>query len=138
MDDPRWEPGMPVLDRQAIGGSSTGPAGRAPDRVPETAPTPLQRHYVNLSAIALVAGFIGITALEVGEPLASPIVKLCAAVAGPLLVLTTADAVLRIWRSAWAWMPIDRGRGLFRLSWVVVGVIGLLAIAGGCTLVLLA
>jgi hypothetical protein len=138
MDDPRWEPGMPVLDRQAIGGPPTGSAGRVPDRVPEAAPTPLQPHYINLSAIALVAGFIGITALEVGEPLGSPLVKLCAAVAGPLLVLTTADAILRIWRSAWAWMPIDRGRGLFRLAWVVAGAIGLLVIAGGSTVVLLA
>ena len=42
------------------------------------------------------------------------------ALAAPLLVLTTADAVLRIWRSAWAWMPVDRGRGLFRLAWVAV------------------
>jgi hypothetical protein len=35
-----------------------------------------------------------------------------------------ADATLRIWRSAWAWMPIDRGRGLFRLVWV--GAVGAL------------
>ncbi|MEZ0241541.1 MAG: hypothetical protein ACAH65_12165, partial [Chloroflexota bacterium] len=63
MDDERWEPGMPVLDRQGIN------SDRAPDRVPETAPTPLQRHYINLSAIALVAGAVAITAIETGSPL---------------------------------------------------------------------
>ncbi len=111
---------------------------RVPDRVPETAPTPLQPYYINLSAVALVAGAVAITALETGSAIGSPLVKLCALVAGPLLVATTADAVLRIWRSAWAWMPIDRGRGLFRLSWVLVGTIGLLVIAAGSVIVLLA
>src|SRR5512143_2153602 len=109
MDDPRWEPGMPVLDRQPIG------AERGPDRIAETKPTPLQRHYINLSAIALVAGALAITALEAGTPMSSPIVKLCALVAVPIFVVTTADAALRFYRSAWAWMPVNRGRGLFRL-----------------------
>src|SRR5512146_2514824 len=99
MDDPRWEPGMPVLDRQGVpapaGPTSTAAASRAPDRIPETAPTPLQRHYINLSAIALVAGFIAITALEAGTPMSSPLVKLCALVAAPIFVVTTADAALR-------------------------------------------
>ena len=55
MDDPRWEPGMPVLDRQPVGpGSAAQTAGTLPPRsVPETAPTPLQKHYVNLSAVGL-------------------------------------------------------------------------------------
>ncbi len=136
MDDPRWEPGMPVLDRQPVIDGAA--AARVPDRIPETAPTPLQRYYINLSAVALVAGGVAITALETGSPIGSPLVKLCALVAGPLLVATTADAVLRIWRSAWAWMPVDRGRGLFRLSWVLVGTIGLLVIAAGSVIVLLA
>ena len=59
MDDERWEPGMPVLDRQAVPEpnlrvrTATGelPAslqGLPPRSVPETAPTPLQRHYINL------------------------------------------------------------------------------------------
>ncbi|MEO7230232.1 MAG: hypothetical protein ABIZ30_06540, partial [Candidatus Limnocylindrales bacterium] len=95
MDDPRWEPGMPVLERQAG-------AAPSPRSIPETAPTPLQKHYINVSAIALVAGAIAITALETGSTLASPLVKLCILVAAPLLILTTADASLRIWRSAWA------------------------------------
>jgi hypothetical protein len=119
VDDERWEPGMPVLDRQGIGG------GRAPDRIPETKPTPLQRQYINLSAVGLVAGAVAITALETGAPLSSPIVKLCAIVGVPILVITTADAALRFWRSAWAWMPVDRGRGMFRLAWVVAALLGI-------------
>ena len=103
---------MPVLDRQAIGHD------RPPDRIPETAPTPLQRHYINLSVIALIAGAVAITALELGTPLGNPLVKLCVLIAAPIIVLTTADAALRIWRSAWAWMPVDRGKGLFRLAWL--------------------
>jgi hypothetical protein len=150
MDDPRWEPGMPVLDRQAVPEGPGPPASptaeesprpaasRPPDRIAETAPTPLQRHYINLSAIALVAGFVAITALETGSTFASPLVKLCVLIGGPILVVTTGDAVLRIWRSAWAWMPVDRGRGLFRLGWVVVGLIGVVVIAGAWVAVLLA
>jgi hypothetical protein len=132
MDDERWEPGMPVLDRQGIN------AHRAPDRVPETAPTPLQRHYINLSAIALVAGAIGITAVEAGSPLSSPIVKLCALVAAPIFVLTTADAALKFWRSAWAWMPVDRGRGAFRLVWAAAALIGIGVAIGAASLILTA
>lgn len=130
---------MPVLDRQAVRDSSlqvrtaTGelPAslqGLPPRSVPETAPTPLQRHYINLSVIVLICGAIAITALELGASLGSPMVKLCVIIATPLLLLTTADAVLRIWRSAWAWMPVDRGRGLFRLAWVAVSIVGLTAL----------
>jgi hypothetical protein len=44
--------------------------------------------------------------------------------------------VLRIWRSAWAWMPIDRGRGLFRLAWVVVSLVGLAALVAASVAVL--
>jgi hypothetical protein len=69
--------------------------------------------------VAFLAGAIGITALEAGVPPGSPLVKACAIVAAPIIVVTTLDAAVRIWRSAWAWMPIDRGRGLFRLSWLL-------------------
>ena len=135
---------MPVLDRQAVpdgrppGASSVaGPlAGRPIDRIPETAPTPLQRQYINLSAVALVAGAVAITALETGSALGSPLVKLCVVVGAPLLVIANGDAVLRIWRSAWAWMPVNRNRGLFRLAWVAAGTIGLLAIAAASLIVL--
>ena len=135
-DDPRWEPGMPVLDRQAVPEAQSAGPRRRPDRVPEAAPTPLQRHYLNLSALALVAGAIAITALELGTPLSSPLVKLCVLVAAPILLLTTGDAALRIWRSAWAWMPVDRGKGLFRLAWFAAALLGLGVIAGVASLVL--
>src|SRR5829696_171401 len=170
MDDERWEPGMPVLDRQAVdaGAAPAGtsvPSGRAvpgdvpaasrparsgeehlppslrglPARsVPEARPTPLQRHFVLLSAPALVLGAIAITALELGAGLDSLLVKVCVLLAAPILLLTPADATLRIWRSAWAWMPVDRGRGLFRLAWVVVSLVFLVLILTAVALVMAA
>jgi hypothetical protein len=150
MDDERWETGMPVLDRQAVpetppppsrAASSTLPPslrGLPPRSVPEVAPTPLQRHYVLLSVPVLILGAIAITALEMGMPLGSPLVKLCVLVAAPLLVVTTADAIVRIGRSAVAWMPVDRTKGLFRVAWVIVSVVGLAALVAGSVLVLLA
>jgi hypothetical protein len=146
MDDDRWEPGMPVLDRQDGRPTTTLPTttlppslrGLPPRSVPEVAPTPLQKHYINLSMPVLIAGFIAITALNLGAPLGDPLIKLCVVIAAPLLVITTSDAIVRIWRSAWAWMPVDRGKGLFRLAWVAVSVIGLLALVGAGVIVLLA
>lgn len=156
MDDERWEPGMPVLDRQPIaerrpatdpklsgnpGRSANLPPslqGLPPRSVPEVAPTPLQKHYINLSVIVLVCGAVAITALNFGARLGDPLIKLCVLIAAPLLVITTADAVLRIWRSAWAWMPVDPGKGWFRLAWVIVSVVGLLLLVGASIAVLLA
>jgi len=146
MDDERWEPGMPALDRQAAGRppDRSNPAlppslqGLPPRSVPEIAPTPLQRHYINLSAIVLVCGAVAITALNLGARLGDPLIKLCVAIAAPLLVLTTADAIVRIWRSAWAWMPVDAGKGWFRLAWVAVSVVGLAALVGAAIVALLA
>jgi hypothetical protein len=132
MDDPRWEPGMPSLDRQGIG------AERAIDRIPETQPTPLQKHYINLSAVALLAGAFAITGVETGMPISSPIIKFCALIGAPLFILTTADAALRFYRSARAWMPIDRGRGLFRLTWVAAALLGIGVVAGFASLILAA
>ena len=131
---------MPVLDRQAVRAPVLPPSlrGLPPRSVPEVAPTPLQRQYINLSVIVLICGAIAISALELGAGLGSPLVKLCAIIAAPLLVVTTADAVLRIWRSAWAWMPIDRGKGLFRLAWVAVSIVGLAALVVAALLILLA
>jgi hypothetical protein len=106
--------------------------------VPEVAPTPLQKHYINLSVPVLIAGFIAITALNLGARLGDPLVKLCVLIGAPLLVITTADAILRIWRSAWAWMPVDRGKAVFRLAWVAVSLIGLLALVAASVVVLLA
>ena len=80
---------MPVLDRQGVREPVIGTApsarpvlqpnlppslqGLPPRSVPETDPTPLQRQYINLSVIALIAGAIAITALELGTPLGSPL-----------------------------------------------------------------
>src|SRR4051812_22439934 len=157
MDDERWEPGMPVLDRQAVpGGAANGagpvtgaamarpsdahlPAslrGLPPRSVPETRPTPLQKLFVLLSAPALVLGAIAITALELGAGFDSVIVRLCVLLAAPLLLITTADAALRIWRSAWAWMPVNRGRALFRLAWLIPAFVFIALILGAVALVL--
>jgi hypothetical protein len=145
MDDERWEPGMPVLDRQPAKPPGPPPStlppslqGLPPRSVPEVAPTPLQAHYINLSAIVLVCGAVAITALNLGARLSDPLIKLCVAIAAPLLVLTTADAIVRIWRSAWAWMPVDAGKGWFRLAWVAVSLVGLAGLIGAAIVVLLA
>jgi hypothetical protein len=153
MDDERWETGMPVLDRQAVAGAvAAAPArtsrptaalppslqGLPPRSVPETEPTPLQKHYVLLSVPVLILGAIAITALELGVPLGSPLVKLCVVIAAPLLVITTGDALVRIWRSAWAWMPVDRTKGLFRLAWVVASFVGLAGLIAAASAALLA
>ena len=129
---------MPVLDRQALPADGPAASRVVPRSIPETAPTPLQRHYINLSAIALVCGAVAITALETGSTLASPLVKLCILVGAPILILTTADAGLRIWRSARAWLPIDRNRGLFRVAWLVAAVLGILVFALAAVAALLA
>ena len=123
---------MPSLDRQGIG------AERAIDRIPETQPTPLQKHYINLSAVALLVGVFAITGVETGMPISSPIIKFCALIGAPLFILTTADAALRFYRSARAWMPIDRGRGLFRLTWVAAALLGIGVVAGFASLILAA
>jgi hypothetical protein len=136
---------MPVLDRQAgpAAPAPIGAAGRAagapaapPRSVPEVEPTPLQRQYINLSAIGLVCGVIAISALELGARLDDPIVRIPVLVGAPILLLTTADAILRIWRSALAWLPVNRGRGLFRLAWLGAALVGWAAIAGATWLVL--
>jgi hypothetical protein len=138
MDDERWEAGMPVLDRQPVSGLPPSLRGLPPRSVPEMAPTPLQKHYVLLSAPALVLGAVAITALEMGAGFGSLLVKGCVLIAAPLLLVTTADATVRIWRSAWAWMPVDRGRGLFRLTWVAASVVFLALILVATVLVLAA
>ena len=131
---------MPVLDRQPVRPTTLPPSlqGLPPRSVPEVAPTPLQKHYINLSVPVLICGAIAITALELGTPLSSPLIKLCVLIAAPLLVVTTSDAVVRIWRSAWAWMPVDRAKGLFRLAWVVTSLVGLAALVAASAVVILA
>ena len=136
---------MPVLDRQPVPahGAPAGDAhlppslrGLPPRSVPETRPTPLQKHYVLVSAPALVLGAIAITALELGAGFGSPLVKLCVLLAAPLLLIGTADAALRIWRSAWAWLPVDRTKALFRFAWLVPAVVFMALTVGAVVLVI--
>ncbi len=130
MDDPRWEPGMPVLDRQGIGVQQR--------TVPEIAPTPLQPYYINLSAIGLVCGVIAITALEFGARFGDLMVKVPVLVGAPLILVTTADAMLRISRSVQAWWPVNQNRALFRLAWLGAAAVGWLAIAAAAIAVAMA
>jgi hypothetical protein len=140
MEDERWEHGMPVLERQPVRVPLLPPSlqGLPPRSVPEVAPTPLQKHYVLLSVPVLILGAVAITALELGAPLGSALIKACVLIAAPLLIVTTADAIVRIWRSAWAWMPVDRTKGLFRLAWVVTSVVGLMALVTAAGIVIAA
>jgi hypothetical protein len=101
-----------------------------PSRVRETKPTPLQNAFIELSIVVLVCGVIAIAALELGAPLGSPVVKASVLIGGVTLLAVTLDAVVRIWRSAWAWLPVDRGRGLFRFVWVGVLVGSLVLLLG--------
>jgi hypothetical protein len=88
-----------------------------PSRVPETRPPLLGDWFIYLSIVVLVCGVVAITALELGASLQSPFVRLPVLLGGGLLLVLSLDALLRVWRSAWAWLPVDRGRGLFRFVW---------------------
>ncbi len=131
---------MPVLDRQAPAPASLPPSlqGLPPRSVPEVAPTPLQKQFINLSVVALIAGAIAITALNLGAGLGSPLVKACVLVAAPILLLTTGDAAVRIWRSARAWMPVNPGRAWFRIAWFLSAVVFLALIVTAAAIVLAA
>jgi hypothetical protein len=73
---------------------------------------------------------VAIAALELGAALGSPLVKAVVLIGGLVLIAVTVDAIVRIWRSAWAWLPVDRDRGLFRFVWVAVLGLSLLLIGG--------
>ncbi|MDQ3870188.1 MAG: hypothetical protein M3301_01055, partial [Chloroflexota bacterium] len=118
MEDERELRGAPVLHRQR--GPVRDNAGQplhAPSRVPETRPTPLQGAFIHLSIVVLVCGAVAISALELGVHPREPIVRVPVLVGGAVLAVVAADAMVRIWRSAWAWLPVDRGRGMFRFVW---------------------
>lgn len=91
-----------------------------PQRVAETRPTPLQDWFIYLSLIVLICGTVAISALELGAQPADLIVRVPVAIGALVLAVVTADAVVRVWRSAWAWLPVNRDRGLFRFAWVAV------------------
>ncbi len=124
------DPG-PRLDRQEVRVARDA-KGRplVPSRVPETRPTPLQDAFIYLSIGVLVSGVIAITALELGAKLSDPVVRIPVLIGGGLLAIVTIDAMVRIWRSAWAWLPVDRGRGLFRFVWVGVLALSLIMLVG--------
>jgi len=121
------------LDRQEV--PSRRP-GEPPQRVPELRPPLLGDWFIYLSVVVLICGVVAITALELGSPLAAPLVKWPAIVAAALLVPISADAALRTWRSAWVWLPIDTARGLQRFVWTGV-LVATLLISLGVSLVLL-
>jgi hypothetical protein len=54
-----------------------------------------------MSVVALLCGAVAITALEFGAGLDSLLVR-ATVVIGGALTLTMADALVRIWRAAWA------------------------------------
>lgn len=139
VDDERWTPGMPVLDRQSVP-LQRDVQGRplTPSRVPETKPTPLQPWFIYLSIVGLICGTIAITALNLGATIGDPAVRLPVLLGGLMLVLVTADAALRIWRSAFAWLPVDRGRGLFRFVWFGVACLGVALEVGAIVFVVVA
>jgi hypothetical protein len=123
---------MPLLDRQErpVRLDSSG-RPLVPGRVPETRPTPLQEAFIPLSLVALICGVVAITALNLGAALSDPLVRVPMLVAAVVLAVVTVDALVRVWRSVWAWLPVDRGRALFRLVWVaaLAIILGLLAVA---------
>jgi hypothetical protein len=129
----------PVLDRQERP-PRLDVHGRplVPSRVPETRPTPLQDNFIYFSIVVLICGVVAIGALELGTPLGSPAVKVPVLVGGVVLIVVTLDAIVRIWRAALAWMPVDRGRGLFRLVWDAVLGLSLALIVGAMLIVALA
>ncbi len=88
--------------------------------MPETRPPLLGDWFIYLSIVVLICGVLAITALELGSPLTSAFVRFPALIAAGLLIVLSADAAVRIWRSAFAWLPVDRGRGLFRFVWAAV------------------
>jgi hypothetical protein len=91
-----------------------------PQRVPETKPTPLQDWFIYLSVIVLICGTIAISALELGAAPGDLVVRVPVAIGAAVLSVVTVDAIVRVWRSAWAWLPVNRERGLFRFVWVAV------------------
>jgi hypothetical protein len=115
------------LDRQEM---APPRPGEPPQRVPELRPPLLGDWFIYLSVVVLICGVVAITALELGSPLESGWVRVPALVAAALMIPISADAALRTWRSAWAWLPVDRGRGLFRIVWTAVLVGVLVASAG--------
>jgi hypothetical protein len=107
------------LDRQEIQRRQTTKP-EPPQRLPESNPPMLGDWFIYLSVIVLICGVIAITAFEFGSAPTSALVRIPAIVALGLLVPLSADAAVRSWRSAWAWLPVDKPRGLARFVWAAV------------------
>jgi hypothetical protein len=120
--------GGPALDRQERP-QRLDVRGRplVPSRVAEDQPTPLRDTFIYVSIVALVCGIIAIMALELGTPFASWLVRIPVLVGGACLLAVTVDAIVRIARSARAWMPVHRGNARFRVVWVIVLVLAAIA-----------
>jgi hypothetical protein len=129
MDDDRGV-GGPALDRQ-VRPVRLDAHGRplAPQRVPEARPTPLTDWFIHLSIVVLVCGVVAIMALELGTPMSSPLVKAPVLIGGVTLLVVNADALVRVTRSARAWLPVDRGRAWFRTLWAAVLAVSLVVVA---------
>jgi hypothetical protein len=93
---------------------------QSPQRIPETRPTLLGDWFIYLSVIVLVCGVVAITALELGAAPTDAVVRIPVLIGAAVLTVVSLDALVRVWRSAWAWLPVDRGRGLFRFVWAAV------------------
>jgi hypothetical protein len=126
------------LDRQARPHERDARGRPRPQRVPETRPTLLGDWFIYLSIVVLVCGVIAISAIELGAQLTDPIVRLPVLVGSGVLVVVAIDALVRVWRSAWAWLPIDRDRGLFRFVWAAVIAGSIVAAVGAFAFVLTA
>ena len=131
--------GVPQLDRQERP-LALDVSGRpiVPQRVPELEPTPLQSSFIYLSVVVLVCGVIAIMALELGTPMSSLVVKIPVLIGGSLLLLVTADALVRVWRSVFAWREVDAGRAAFRVVWAIVLAVSLIVVAAIIMVVVLA
>jgi len=121
MDHDESAIGGPALDRQERS-IRLDAQGRplVPQRVPEVRPTPLTDWFIYLSIVVLVCGVVAIMALELGTPMSSPVVKVPVLLGGIVLLAVNGDALVRVARSARAWMPVDRGRAWFRVLWAAV------------------
>jgi hypothetical protein len=98
--------------------------------VPETSPPLLGDWFIYLSVIVLVCGVIVITALNFGGAASDPLVRIPGILGAALLVVVSADAAVRTFRSIGAWWNVDRPRAVFRMVWSVVLVGILLGSAG--------
>lgn len=108
------------LDRPESADTGQGVRTEPPSRVPEEKPPLFGDWFIYMSVVVLICGVVAITALNLGAPLTSAYVRFPAMVATGLLIALSADAALRVWRSARSWLPVDRGRGLFRFVWAAV------------------